>query len=365
VRKVIPRLRAARRLAMTLAIGAAGGSVAYAVALPLAWILGPACAVALAGFAGAPLGVPKRVRSSILVVLGTFIGGAFSPQTLEQIHLWPVSLAAVVLYFPLVTVAITAWYVRVARLDPLSAFFAATPGGLASMVLLGGQLGGDEPRIALLQSLRVLTLVVLAPLLVIGLVGDVSPGLPQIGSGTPLALGDGLLLLGGVLGGVLLAAACRLPAPQITGSLVVSSALHVTGTVSGSPPGWLLLLTLVVLGSALGGQFVTLRLVGLARIGLAGLSATLALFAFTALASYLLAGAIGLPFVPLLLAMAPGGVPEMSLIALAMGIDPAFVALHHLARMTVILLVVPQVGRLIARRYPLKARDPEPAGVQE
>ena len=38
------------------------------------------------------------------------------------------------------------------------------------------------------------------------------------------------------------------------------------------------------------------------------------------------------------LACAPGGQPEMNLIALVLNIDPAYVALHHLLRVMVIVI---------------------------
>lgn len=63
--------------------------------------------------------------------------------------------------------------------------------------------------------------------------------------------------------------------------------------------------------------------------------------------SYLLSSLLGLEFLPVLLAFAPGGVAEMCLIALVLNIDPAFVALHHLVRITFILLAAPLMGKLI------------------
>lgn len=42
-----------------------------------------------------------------------------------------------------------------------------------------------------------------------------------------------------------------------------------------------------------------------------------------------------------LLAYMPGGAPELSLVALSLGIDPAFVTAHHLLRITVLILLMP------------------------
>jgi membrane AbrB-like protein len=53
----------------------------------------------------------------------------------------------------------------------------------------------------------------------------------------------------------------------------------------------------------------------------------------------------GIDFLAALLALAPGGVAEMCLIAVAWDIDPAFVAFHHLARLFLLMALAPWAGR--------------------
>ena len=50
-------------------------------------------------------------------------------------------------------------------------------------------------------------------------------------------------------------------------------------------------------------------------------------------------------FAPSVLALAPGGLAGMSLIALALGIETAFVATHHVARIAMIVIAAPLVFR--------------------
>lgn len=51
----------------------------------------------------------------------------------------------------------------------------------------------------------------------------------------------------------------------------------------------------------------------------------------------------------MLLAFAPGGVAEMSLVALALGIDAAYVATHHVVRIFIIVVAAPLLFRLVRR----------------
>ncbi len=63
-----------------------------------------------------------------------------------------------------------------------------------------------------------------------------------------------------------------------------------------------------------------------------------------------LAQVSGLPAVPLTLAFSPGGLAEMSLIAIAIG--AAFVATHHVVRIFLIVVIAPHAFRLLRREGP-------------
>ena len=56
-----------------------------------------------------------------------------------------------------------------------------------------------------------------------------------------------------------------------------------------------------------------------------------------------------LEFAPLFLAYAPGGIAEMSLVALALDVDAAFVATHHVARIAIVLALTPLGYKLLQR----------------
>jgi uncharacterized membrane protein AbrB (regulator of aidB expression) len=49
----------------------------------------------------------------------------------------------------------------------------------------------------------------------------------------------------------------------------------------------------------------------------------------------------------LLMCFAPGGVVEMGLIALSLGVSPLIVTFHHIVRIVVTVVAVPIVGRRV------------------
>ena len=69
----------------------------------------------------------------------------------------------------------------------------------------------------------------------------------------------------------------------------------------------------------------------------AGGASALISFAFAAL----VAAVTALPLGQLWVAFAPGGVEAMAAMGLALGYDPAFVAVHHLVRLAVLFVLVP------------------------
>jgi uncharacterized membrane protein AbrB (regulator of aidB expression) len=61
--------------------------------------------------------------------------------------------------------------------------------------------------------------------------------------------------------------------------------------------------------------------------------------------SYGLQGFIAVQPAALALSLAPGGLTEMSLVALALGIDVAFISSMHIARIAMVLLLAPLIFR--------------------
>ena len=74
-----------------------------------------------------------------------------------------------------------------------------------------------------------------------------------------------------------------------------------------------------------------------------GVVSALGMLAVAMGAAALLHRLTGLPFDALLLSLAPGGLPEMTLIALSLDIDLAMVVAHHLVRVLFINLLSPAI----------------------
>ena len=337
-------------MALALALGGAGGWVASLAHLPLPWMIGAMLATTIGAAGGLPLAMSMRVRSVMVAVLGVMLGSGFTPEILGQMAAWSLSLAGLFLYA--VTAGGAAWlyFHRVCGYDRVTSYFAAMPGGLSEMILVGTEMGGDTRIISLSQSSRLLLVVLVLPF-----------GFQFALGYDPAAKPDGGLPLGEVswqdlavlvacgIAGFFGAKAIRLPAAAVVGPMILSAIVHLAGWSQAKPPFELIAAAQVVVGSAIGCRFagVTMRLV--LRAVTATLGSTGILLGVNVVFAVLLHQALDLPAAALMLAYAPGGLAEMSLIAIAIGTDAAFVATHHIVRIFLIVVFAPVTFRLLTR----------------
>jgi len=141
--------------------------------------------------------------------------------------------------------------------------------------------------------------------------------------------------------------ALHLPAFWLTGPLIVSAVVHGLGWVQGVPPGWLVAVTQVVVGGGLGARFAGVQPAMLRRaLGLSVLYGA-AVLGLAAGFAYVLHAVGVAPGPAAFLAYAPGGVAEMSLIALSLQYSVVFVTVHHVARILISVMVAKAGYRLL------------------
>src|SRR5690606_33315931 len=114
------------------------------------------------------------------------------------------------------------------------------------------------------------------------------------------------------------------------------------------PPAIVAIAQLVV-GAAIGSRFGGIHPKRLLTLFGHALLLTALLLALDIGFAFALSALTALPVADLVLAYAPGGLSEMSLVALALGADAAFVSTHHIVRIILIVTLAPVVFRLLPR----------------
>src|SRR5713101_165893 len=149
----------------TLAIGTAGGALFLLLNLPGGLISGAMIAVGVAAIAGRPLAVPPILTQTVLVLLGISLGSLVSPQLLQHVGAYPLTIALLALATFCSTFGSSLYLQRVHGWDQTSAFLAGSPGALSQIIVLAAEKGADVPAIAVVQTMRVIILTAALPLL--------------------------------------------------------------------------------------------------------------------------------------------------------------------------------------------------------
>ena len=350
-----------RGIAATFALGAAGGAAALLAGLPLGMLIGSLVTVAVAaagGFRllGQPVAVPQGWRYLLIPVIGVAIGATFPPDFTAQAARWWLSLVALAAFVPAAHALGYLVYRRLGRIEPRTAFFAAMPGGFIEALEMGEKAGADMPLLIALQFLRLILCIVLIPIAFAvafnQAVGSGS-GLVRPGADQPMALWDLGILVGCAVVGWWVAARLRMPAAVLAGPLLLSAAAHVSGLTQATPPDWAIVLTQWVVGTSLGARFAGFRGALLfVALRLSAIYVAAALLLAAAIAA-LFATPVGEPMPAVILAFAPGGINEMSLVALSLQMSTVYVTIHHLVRIVLAVIVarlaMPFVPGLVRR----------------
>lgn len=344
-----------RPLGLAIIVGGVGGFIFNLLGLPLAWMLGAMVATTIASFSGLPVRIPVWFRSLFVAVLGVMLGSAFTPEIIDHAGRWAGSLAVQAGYVALATGLSYTIYLRVGGYDRVTAYFSSTPGGISEMVLLGESLGGDIATISLNHAVRVLIIMGVIPFYFRLIEGVSLPSAPATGAISDLTLIDFLVLAGCGIVGYLVAARLRLPAYAILGPLFLSAAIHLTGLTTSSVPSPIAASAQLVVGAALGSRFAGISLRQMGQVAwLAAITSIILIGSAVAVAS-LASLVLNAPPATLFLALAPGGLAEMSLIALAIGVDTAFVTTMHFLRVIMVVVLAPHAYRILPGRPPVES----------
>lgn len=337
------------QMCLALAIGTVGGATFHTLGLPLPWMLGALFATMTAAVANAPVLAPAKVRPAVVAVIGVLLGSRFTPDVFEQAGTWVGSVAILMVYVVVVALVVVPFYRFVGRQDWVTAYFAGMPGGLSEMIEIGEASGAKPAPIILAHSLRIVVTIALIAFW-FRIVEGQTVGTTNTNGVAPMSWLDGAVMLASAIAGSLLGTRLRFPAPTFLGPLLISAVLHLTGLTESVPPPLLVNTAQVILGTVLGCRFLGIGLSTLlpaAALSVGATVLTLVLAFGAGLAMHALAG---VRIDQALLALAPGGLTEMGLIALAIQADVAFVALHHVVRILFVIILAPLAFRVIRER---------------
>ncbi len=325
--------------AYTLVVGVVGAALGYALSFPVFVLTGPAILIMALSLTGMHFAITDKIRDAALLLIGVGIGSGVNAQATDAFLRWPVAFA--VLGAMLVAILLSSRHLlmRGFGYDRQSAVLSATPGHLSFVLTMGTTLNLNVAQIAVVQAVRLFSLTMIVPFAAAALGVDLTAFPPMVENPMgPLQIGL-LLVVGAGLGYLL--QLLKVPAPMLMGGLIVSTIAHVFNLTPGPLPPAIALPGFLVVGAMIGTRFSGVSLSLLKSSLLAGLSVTLLSLTWSLLAATIVAGFLNMPLLHVLVAFAPGGLETMIALGAVIGANPGFVAASHVARLLILILLVP------------------------
>lgn len=333
------KLKIFLRVLLTLALASIGAILAQLAHLPAAPLLGATLLVSLASLCRIPTGISPWIRNMAFASIGCSLGSGINHDLFQLAAKWPLSLVWLTAAMAAILMS-GVWMLKCFfSYSKETALLASSPGAMSYSLAAAAAGVGDAKAITFIQSIRLFSIISCLPLLIDALpLGHPAP----VGINTPTLdwLGTAALFLTALAVGYLLELK-RIPAGFLIAGVIVSGLSHYFGLLSGQPQPLFLLIGFVVTGAVVGSRFSFINLAEIRRLLLASLTIVVTSIFVSALFAAIVSSTLGLPLGQVWVAFAPGGVEAMAAMALAMGYDSAYVAVHHLYRIIVLLILLP------------------------
>ena len=358
-----------RCLLVTFAIALASGWACLQLGIPAPYLMGSLFGVWFGGSLVKPLrqhlGVARWFHKPVVLGLGVLIGATFNQAVLAQAGQWWLTLCTMIATTVVVTVIGYQFLRRARGYEPPLALLCSVPGGQAEAIAMAREMVDRDYVVALFHLVRVVIVFVSTPLLLGLIEGQLAVErsntalltMPSIFSLPPL---DIVTFVGLGLAGWLLANWARVPMPHLIGPVGISTLFHLMGWAELPRVNEFVILAQLAIGGAVGARLAKVpfrELLGYLRDACATTALILAAYL---LATVMVAKATGVSFLTAWLAFVPGGLYEVTLLALIFGFDVAFVAFHHTIRVMLIFLSLPAMALRLGAKDHNISEGPRP-----
>ena len=317
--------------------------------IPLAWFLGPMLVTSLASLMGLKIRMPKLVLSSILILLGLYIGNYIDKSLFSQIHQWAWTSLIMLIYI-IFSVLIVSKYLQIfSKYDRKTSIFSAAPGALGPLMILAEDEKSDLSQVATSHLIRLIIIITVFPFIVNSFydVGNIK--IVEEISKDQNTFHLILLVISSIIL-ILIFDKFKIPAALLSGTLFASGFLQISEIASYQFSENIIDYCLLILGASVGCRFADKTFGEIARNALHSFVATFLLVVLGLIAAFAASLIIDKNFFTLILSYCPGGIYEVAVIAIFFDLDPEFVSFHHIIRLLMILFIVPLILKIIEKK---------------
>ena len=317
--------------------------------IPLAWFLGPMLITSLASLMGLKTKMPRLILSSILIILGLYIGNYIDKDLFSQMQDWIWTSFIMLIYIILSVLIVSKYLERFSKYEKKTSIFSAAPGALGPLMILAEDAKTDLSQVATSHLIRLIIIITVFPLIVNSFYDVDSVNISEEII-TNQNLYHLMILIVSSVVLILFFEKIKIPAALLTGTLVASGLLQITEVASYQISTEIIDYCLLILGSSVGCRFADKTFSEIGRNALHRFLATFLLVILGVVAAVVAGLVIDKNFFTLLLSYCPGGIYEVAVIAIFFDLDPEFVSFHHIIRLLMILFAVPLILKIISKK---------------
>lgn len=329
-----------------LMIAVVGGGAVTLLDIPVGWLIGSLIATIIMGALGIQAPPTKSTMPYVKSSIGALIGASV---TLSFFHLLLGAWASIVFLLSSIGLTIGLGYLllnRVFKLDRSTSMLCSIPGGMTEMSILSDRVKCDQVQVAIAHLVRV-TLAVLTLPFIISIFSGIEFTSSDSTYNVIMQPTDWMLLLGCIVCGGYSEKRFNLQAGVIIIPFFLCAGLNLSGIATLDVPPSILAFAQIAIGINIGAKFRLIQRSTLKKAMNAGLAIVLLQIVVSVIISFIAAATLDGDTATYLISYAPGGLAEMSIIAVAMQLEAAFVALNHLVRLTVSLMIAPVLLRWV------------------
>ena len=336
------------KFVMVIAISIPSALIAEFFNLPLAWFLGPMLASSVGALMGLKITIPRIVLSSILILLGLYIGNYIDKDLFSQIHEWAFTSLIMFAYIVLSILVVSIYLQKFSKYEKKTSIFSAAPGALGPLMILAEDQKTDLSHVATSHLIRLIIIVTVFPFFVNSYY-DANLGDFVQETFKDQNIYDLIVLIIFSIVLIFIFDRFKVPAALLSGTLVASGLLQITEIASYQISPKLVDFCLLILGASVGCRFANKTFNEVAKNAFHSFIATFLLVFLGVVAASVASLIIDKNFFTLLLSYCPGGIYEVAVIAIFFNLDPEFVSFHHIIRLLMILFVVPIILRFLQK----------------
>lgn len=331
---------------LTFSFGLLGAFLFKTLNIPIPWMLGPLVTIFLLQFfTKLPLKWHGNFRDAGLIVVGLSLGDYFTKeifQTMPKFLLMIIVLNAILIAFSVALAFVTAKWCHI---DFSTALVSSIPGGLSQLIIFAEE--RDKINLSIVtyfHVIRVLLVVSLVPILL----STTSQGVTTTDSTDTFSITIFILIFFGYIA-MILAKRLKVPVPAFLGPLLFALILNIFNVQHTAVTIDFVHIAQVLVGCHIGLSLTKKDVELSKRLLIMGVVSAVLLIVLTIFTGYIFSIIYGdISFETAFLSLAPGGLDQMSLIALGIGGNVALVTMFQLFRILIIyIIVLPVLQRTI------------------